>query len=273
MSNLATRTISGIIFLLVIITALRWRAEAYGLIFFFITCTMMCEYIRISTGKIRNNSQMLAVLSGAALFVISYLITADGIDLKWLCIIPVLTVMTISSVLFGANPDDYSVLPYLLAPITYIAIPFSMCNVIVFSEGNFNALPLLAILIMLWSSDVGAYVFGLTLRNVFPKKLCPSISPKKTVVGYAGGLVVTLLAGVLISTTGVIDCSVAHSLGLALIVNITGTIGDLAESQFKRHFNVKDSGTIMPGHGGLLDRFDGALLAFPAAISYLLLIN
>jgi len=273
MSNLVKRSVSGIVFLALVITALLWRAEAYFFIFLFFIGVMMSEYLNISIRESKRHLKDLAIGTGAIIFIVTYWTVGFGVDLKWFCIVPLMLTVTVSSVLFSSQPDNYKYLPYLLTSVVYIAIPFSMCHLIVFTDGTFNALPLLAVLILLWSSDVGAYVFGMTLRNIFPQKLCPAISPKKTVIGYVGGLAVTLLAGYLLSSTGMLDCGTVHSLVIALIVNITGTIGDLAESQFKRHFDVKDSGRIMPGHGGLLDRFDGALLAFPASISYLILIS
>lgn len=273
MSNLVKRTISGIVFLALVISSLLWRAEAFFCIFLFFLIVMMREYLNISIKESKKHLRVLTTLTGAVLFIITYYAVGSGINLKWLCVVPLLLILNISAVLFSKQPDSYKHLPYMLTPVLYIAIPLSMCNLIVYEGGSFNAVPLLAVLIMLWSSDVGAYIFGMTLRNVFPKKLCPDISPKKTVIGYIGGLFTTLAAGYIIDLSGMITCGLFHTLVLAIIVNVTGTIGDLAESQFKRHFDVKDSGRIMPGHGGLLDRFDGALLAFPAAISYLLLIN
>jgi len=273
MSNLVTRTISGIVFLALVITALLWRSEAYFVIFLFFMIVIMSEYLTISIRERHYFPVVTAILTGAALFIITYCTAGFGLDTKWICLVPVMLIVTISSVLFSTKPDNYRFLPYLLTSVVYIAIPFSMCNLIIFTDGTFNARPLLAILILLWSSDVGAYIFGITLRNIFPAKLCPAISPQKTVIGYIGGLVVTILAGYILSVTGMFECGALHSMMIALVVNVTGTVGDLAESQFKRHFEVKDSGRIMPGHGGLLDRFDGALLAFGASISYILLIN
>ncbi len=273
MNNLVTRTISGTVFLTVIIASLLWRAEAFGLVFLFITLTMMCEYIRISVGKIRPLPHLLTLLCGAALFTVSFCVSGYGADIRWFLSVIIFLIFIITSTLIGHDSDYYRILPFLLTPILYIAVPFSLSCIAVFDHGDFNALPLLAILIMLWCSDVGAYIFGMTLRRFFTKKLCPSISPKKTVVGYVGSLVTALTAGYILSETGMLTCGILHALALSLIVNVAGTIGDLAESQFKRHFDVKDSGRIMPGHGGLLDRFDGALLAFPASITYILISN
>lgn len=280
MSNLLKRTVSGAVFLALVITALLWNEEAYLFVFLLFMLIMMMEYLKISTGYKESGDadhfpQAMAICAGLVLFYMTFDMKGNLSNLKnlHLVFLVILFILTIASVLFSKRPDQYRILPYLFTSVVYIALPFSMCNLIVFQDGTFNATPLLAVLILLWSSDVGAYIFGMTLRNIFPMKLCPSISPKKTVIGYVGGLIITLLAGYILAKTGMLGCGIIHSLIIAAIVNVTGTIGDLAESQFKRHFGIKDSGNIMPGHGGLLDRFDGALLAFPAAVTYLLLIN
>ena len=126
-------------------------------------------------------------------------------------------------------------------------------------------------MIIIWSSDVGAYLFGMAFGQKHGHKLFPSISPKKSWEGYFGGLALSLAAGWCVGYFSMVDYPWYHCLILALLVNISSTIGDLVESQLKRNFGVKDAGSIMPGHGGLLDRFDGALLAFPVSVLYITL--
>jgi len=276
MSNLVTRTISGAVFLAILITALLWRAEAFGTVFLFILIVMMYEYLHISLEGRYRTAGILAVFAGAMLFCISFAVPCYGISAKWFALIPLMILMIPVAVLLENDHKGFAFSPFLLCSILYIALPLSMTPLICFGSdggGSFNALPLLAILIMLWSSDIGAYIFGLSLGKIFSRKLCPEISPKKTWIGYFGGLAASLLSGYFISRYGMTEYGTTHSMLIALTVNITGTFGDLSESQFKRHFSVKDSGRIMPGHGGLLDRFDGALLAFPAAIAYMLILN
>lgn len=273
MNNVITRSISGILFLFVLISSLLWRAELFGLVFLFITVAMMTEYIQISVGGLRHLPQLLTLLCGGVLFLVSYCVFHYGADMKWYLSAVILTILIITTILTGHDSDYYKTLPYLLTSIIYIAVPLSLSCIAAFDNGNFNAHPLLAVFIIIWSSDTGAYVFGMTLRRWFTKQLCPSISPKKTIIGYIGSLVISIAAGYLIFLTGLLQCEICQAIILAVIINVTATVGDLSESQFKRHFNVKDSGRIIPGHGGFLDRFDGALLALPTAISYLMISN
>jgi phosphatidate cytidylyltransferase len=155
----------------------------------------------------------------------------------------------------------------------YIALPFSLINVLAFnatSEGfvAFNTLLPLSIFIFLWVNDSGAYCVGSLIGR---HKLFPRISPGKSWEGSVGGAVFVLAAAYAISYF--LDqeqmLSMPAWLGLGLVVVVFGTWGDLVESLFKRTLGVKDSGNILPGHGGMLDRFDSSLLAIPAAVIYL----
>jgi phosphatidate cytidylyltransferase len=159
----------------------------------------------------------------------------------------------------------------------YIALPFSLINVLAFnatSEGYvaFNTLLPLSIFIFLWVNDSGAYCVGSLLGR---HKLFPRISPGKSWEGSIGGAVFVLAAAYAISYFLDTDQMLAMPvwLGLGLVVVVFGTWGDLVESLFKRTLGIKDSGNILPGHGGMLDRFDSSLLAIPAAVIYLYTIS
>ncbi len=125
----------------------------------------------------------------------------------------------------------------------------------------------LAIFIFLWTNDTGAYCCGSLLHKYLPAKLFPSISPNKSWIGSVGGGVLCLVAGVIMwHCTGTWTLPVW--LGFGLVVCVAGTLGDLVESQLIRLFGIKDCGKLLPGHGGILDRFDSALLAIPATFCY-----
>mgnify|MGYP002513203285 CR=1 FL=1 len=107
----------------------------------------------------------------------------------------------------------------------------------------------------------------------YGKKLFPSISPKKSWIGFWGGLFTAVGIAVGLKYYGLLPFDLVHCIAMAILLNVTGVYGDLIESQWKRHYEVKDSGTIIPGHGGLLDRFDSALIAIPIGIIYLVVMN
>ena len=154
----------------------------------------------------------------------------------------------------------------------YIALPFSLLNVLAFTatpngQISFNTLLPLSVFVFLWVNDTGAYCVGSLLGR---HKLFPRISPGKSWEGCIGGAVFVLVVAYIISyyiDNGIL--STLQWLGLGLVVVVFGTWGDLVESLFKRTLGIKDSGNILPGHGGMLDRFDSSLLAIPAAVVYL----
>ena len=165
---------------------------------------------------------------------------------------------------------------YTMLGQMYIALPFSTINVLAFNatpDGNvaYNYMIPLCVFIFLWANDTGAYCSG----SLFGKhKLFPRVSPGKSWEGSIGGAIIVLAVAWLIgyldaqngNTSGL---TIPQWMGLGLVVVVFGTWGDLVESLFKRTLGVKDSGNILPGHGGMLDRFDSSLMAMPAAVIYL----
>ena len=272
MKNLLTRTLSGAVFLALFLTALLWHPAAYGVIFMITVFIIMLEYLNITVGSKEKTASILAVITALLAFMLFFFHAGFGLDGKWLLILPVMVTLIATAILFCKESDAYRTTPFILTSLVYIALPFALTNLIVFTpDGGFNGRVLLAVMIIIWSSDVGAYLSGMAFGQRHGHKLFPSISPKKSWEGYFGGLFLSLAAGWCVGYFSMVDYPWYHCLILALLVNISSTIGDLVESQLKRNFGVKDAGSIMPGHGGLLDRFDGALLAFPVSVLYITL--
>ncbi|HIR73689.1 MAG TPA: phosphatidate cytidylyltransferase [Candidatus Coprenecus pullicola] len=272
MKNLLTRTLSGAVFLALFLTAMLWHPAAYGVIFMITVFIIMLEYLNITVGSKEKTASILAVITALLAFMLFFFHAGFGLDGKWLLILPVMVTLIATAILFCKESDAYRTTPFILTSLVYIALPFALTNLIVFTpDGGFNGRVLLAVMIIIWSSDVGAYLSGMAFGQRHGHKLFPSISPKKSWEGYFGGLFLSLAAGWCVGYFSMVDYPWYHCLILALLVNISSTIGDLVESQLKRNFGVKDAGSIMPGHGGLLDRFDGALLAFPVSVLYITL--
>lgn len=261
--NLLVRTASGIVFLCILLTALLTGKTAFCLIFSFIVAVMTTEYLNVSIGKKHKAGRAVTTVICTGGFILTFLYCGGIVGGEWFVLLPAACCLLPVCLLYEKDKASYGSFIYLFIPILYIALPFSMTNFIIFDNGTFDAGILLSIMIIIWSSDVGAYLCGMAFGQKNGHRLFPSISPKKSWEGYIGGLVFAIIAGYF----------VCGSLVLALIINIASTFGDLAESQFKRNFEVKDAGKIMPGHGGLLDRFDGALIAFPVSAAYILLVG
>lgn len=181
--------------------------------------------------------------------------------------------------LYRKQPDPLKNWAYAFASQLYIALAFSMIFVLAFrydamtNRVCYEWIYPLSVFIFLWVSDTGAYLCGCTLSRYFPAKLFERISPKKSWVGSIGGGLLCLAAAVVLWHFFPEKMPLLYWLGFGLTVCVFGTWGDLVESLFKRQLGIKDSGNILPGHGGMLDRFDSALLAIPASVLYFYLLN
>jgi phosphatidate cytidylyltransferase len=153
---------------------------------------------------------------------------------------------------------------YFILGQMYVALPFSLLNFILFIDG-WQPIVLLSVFVTIWVNDTGAYLFGVTLGK---HRLFERISPKKSWEGFFGGAAMALASGYVFSLL-IPQISLINWLFFSEIIVIFGTFGDLIESLMKRTVNMKDSGNIIPGHGGLLDRFDSMLLAAPVIFIYL----
>ena len=274
MTNFIKRTISGIGFAAIMLAALLTNKYIFGVVMLFALVVMMREFLRMTCGKNYWFSQILSILAGATLFTLIYLY--KGFDfpgrLVILAFVPVFMLMINS--LYVRDKSRFDKFSNLYTALIYIAVPWSLLNFAVFNaEGEFCGILLLCFFAIIWGTDVGAYMFGITLGQKYGKKLFPSISPKKSWIGFWGGIVMAVGVAVGLHYMGLFCFDIVHCIIMALLLSVTGVYGDLIESQWKRHYEVKDSGTIIPGHGGLLDRFDSALIAIPIGIIYLVVMN
>ena len=256
------------------LAALLLNKYIFGAVMTLSLIVMMKEFLKMTCGRNYWFSQILSILAGATLFVLVYLYRGFGVPgrLVILAFIPVFILMINS--LYVKDKSRFDKFSNLYTAILYIAVPWSLLNFAVFGcEGNFDGTLLLSFFVIIWGSDVGAYLFGITLGQKYGKKLFPSISPKKSWIGFWGGLFMAVALAVGLHYLGLLPFELRHCIVMSVLLNVTGVYGDLIESQWKRHYEVKDSGNIIPGHGGLLDRFDSALIAIPIGIIYLVLWN
>lgn len=274
MKNFIIRTISGIGFVAIMLAAFLTNKYIFGIVMLLSLIIMMREFLRMTCGKNYWFSQILSILAGATLFTLIYLFKGFNFPgrLVILAFVPVFILMINS--LYVKDKSRFDKFSNLYAALIYIAVPWSLLNFAVFnSAGEFNGVLLLCFFAIIWGTDVGAYLFGITLGQKYGKKLFPSISPKKSWIGFWGGIFMAVAVAVILHYLGIFCFDLIHCISMALLLSVTGVYGDLIESQWKRHYEVKDSGSLIPGHGGLLDRFDSALIAIPIGIIYLVVLN
>lgn len=273
MNTTVTRTISGVLFLIIMIAGFLINQYIFGVLFLFMVTGMLWEFYHMNMGASHKVPKIIAMVLGAGLFITMWAACVfDSIPFKYVSLNCILVLALMVSIVLEKQQKDFRSVSYLFTGIMYIAVPLSLSNLIVFRGGEFSGILMLSFFIIIWASDVGAYCFGMLLgQKIWPAKLCPSISPKKSWAGFWGGMLTALIAAVILFLTGLLKFPLVHCLAMAAIMNVLGVFGDLYESMWKRSVDLKDSGNLIPGHGGLLDRFDSALFAIPAGVIYLVI--
>jgi len=289
MKNFIIRTITGVIFVAAIVASFM-RPEAMVLLFSIVTGMTVWEFTGlVNQRKSVNVNRFISTVAGVYFFYAMTYYCSDmyaGVA-KSVVFIPYLVtiVYMLIAELYLKQEDPIQDWAYTMLAQMYVALPFSLLNVLAFnatSQGMvaFNTLLPLSVFIFLWINDTGAYCCGSLLGR---HKLFPRVSPGKSWEGSIGGALFVLAAAYGIGWLDNIQVadldsstvlfrgmlSIPEWMGLGLVVVVFGTWGDLVESLFKRTLGIKDSGNILPGHGGMLDRFDSSLMAIPAAVIYL----
>ena len=272
MSNFWVRTLAGIAFLVVMVFGLIWDRTLFGALFVLVLWIALQEFYRMALGVRFLFQQKLGLVAGAAAFLLVACHCFYGWDLRWLmlALIPLLLIPV--TAIFLPLREDFGDLTYIYAGLLYIALPISLSPLLVMDGEVFDGWLLLSFFILIWVSDVGAYCVGSALgQRPDARKLAPAISPKKSWWGFWGGMFFCVVAAVGLHYLTWLPYGLVHCIVVGLIISAAGTCGDLFESMWKRHFGVKDSGKCIPGHGGMLDRFDSSLVAIPMACIYLAL--
>lgn len=273
-SNLVTRTITGVLFVAIMVCGFL-RPEAMIFLFALITGMAIWEYCGL-VNDIEGVSvnRFISTVAGVYFFI-AVASWRSGIVTNFVIFVPyLLTVIYLfASELYLKNENPVHDWAYTMLSQMFIALPLSMINILAFdvqSDGfvHYDMMIPLMLFVFLWVNDSGAYCSG----SLFGRhKLFPRISPGKTWEGSIGGgilvLIVAAVVGYLLGDGHTL--SIPMWMGLGLVVVVFGTLGDLVESLFKRTLGIKDSGNILPGHGGILDRFDSSLMAIPAAVVYI----
>ncbi|WP_301401356.1 phosphatidate cytidylyltransferase [Polaribacter huanghezhanensis] len=260
MSPLLTRSLSGIVYVTIFLSAVLFSKFTFiALVSIFAICCIF-EFHKLILFK---NVMPYIVFIGLTFFLVRNPTSK--------IIIPILALTLLASLqliyrLYSKTKLQSSRLAEKLdISIRYIVFSFCLLILLPYQNGEYESLILISILILIWVNDSFAFLVG---KNFGKNKLFQSVSPKKTIEGFIGGVLFSIIASVIIAYKTELY-SVLDWVIIALITSIIGSIGDLVESNFKRHAAVKDSGNIMPGHGGLLDRLDSLIFAIPFLYLYI----
>jgi phosphatidate cytidylyltransferase len=269
MDETLKRAISGAVYIFLLLASILYSTESFLIlfgVFLIISLFEFCNLIQVD--------KLIPVLAGTSLYILvtffSNYTESKSSDIQTLDIILLVSTLLISIkcivFLFDNTIQSVSNLSKYLYLLGYITLPFVFITKISFGVNDYNPKIIIGLFILIWTNDTFAYIVG---KSMGKHKLFEKISPKKTIEGFFGGLIFAIFAGYLISmylikpSAQFSDKSILIWVIIAAIVGVIGTIGDLIESKFKRIAGVKDSGKIMPGHGGVLDRLDSVIFVAP----------
>ena len=276
MKKLLVRIATGAAFAITLLASILFGKISFGALFLLVTLLSVNEFCSLAKKhKGTTFSTWLAMLGGGYLFIATFMLF-HGVKINPLTVYsPYIAVVAYIFIrqLFdteGKPLDNYA---YFTLSQVYVAIPFALLNILATGgaeDGNtYSWLLPITIFFFIWCNDTGAFFVGCSIGR---HKMFERISPKKTWEGFIGGAAVAIIAGAVMSRFFDI-MNIWQWMGLAAVVVAAGTLGDLVESSMKREMQIKDSSNMLPGHGGMLDRFDSTLLAIPCVLIYLNLIG
>ncbi|WP_225307223.1 phosphatidate cytidylyltransferase [Adhaeribacter soli] len=265
LSNMQTRILAGLAGGIIFIGAI-WLSEwTFFLLFGALTVLGLLEFYRLLSVNNMAPNKPIGVLLGIGLFLLVFLDQKGLLPGNALYVLPPVLMLAFVAELFRKKQYPFVNLGLTVLGVFYVAMPFALFSIIGFQNRNYTWQPILGTMFLIWSADSGAYFAG---KSMGKNKLFERISPGKTWEGWAGGTLLAIGVAWLLAQY-MTDLSFFHWVGIALIVSVFGVLGDLAESLMKRSLGVKDSGSLIPGHGGILDRFDSLLMVVPFIVAFL----
>lgn len=276
-NNLIQRTVTGVFFVTILMGCLLYSPLSFGILFTLISALTIREFTHLLNDKTEGAyvNKTITMLGGVYLFLAIMAFCMDVTDSKVFIPYLALIIYLIVSELYLKKTNPIINWAYAMFSQLYVALPFALLNVLAFQSNQntgyveYNPILPLSVFVFIWLNDTGAYCVGSLIGK---HRLFERVSPKKSWEGSIAGGIVAISASLVFANYFPFLSTFAW-IGLSITVVVFGTWGDLSESLLKRQLGVKDSGTILPGHGGMLDRFDSALIAIPAAVIYLYMIS
>lgn len=262
-SEFITRTLSGAVLLVVVLGCLLISKTTFLILIMLICFGSLYEFLSLSRNAGYQPSTLLPLAISAIIICGCLYSSAELV----LCAI-FGTAMLFVLELYRKSETPIMNIGSALMGIFYTALPMAALALIAMRGGEYDYRTVLAIIAITWMNDIFAYIIGIAIGR---HRLFPRISPKKSWEGFFGGLICATAAAMVIGA--LLGENIFVWGGLGIVVVVAAVLGDLVESMFKRSVDVKDSGNLIPGHGGMLDRFDALLFAAPCALFYLTLVN
>lgn len=271
--NIIIRTLAGAIFVALLVGGIIFNEYTFAIVFSLLTALCLYEFYGLVEREAKV-SKILNIVAAISLFGAGFLYFKLHTPFGFIIYLGLMLIVFISE-LYLKRENPIKSLAYATLGQIYIAAPFSLANYLAYSytstqgEDQYHFVFILAVLVFIWVNDTFAYLTGMTIGK---HRLFERISPKKSWEGFFGGAIAAMSVS-LIFTHYCDQLTIPAWIGFAAVVVIFGTWGDLTESLMKRTLGVKDSGNMIPGHGGILDRVDSTIMAIPAAVVYLAIIN
>ena len=279
MKNLMVRTLSGLVLVAVFVGAVLGSQWSFGALLLLILVGGQTEFYKLARETGLSPQRWMGLAVGVLLFALNFIVfrqfsrsvtdEAGGAVLYLLLYIGLLLPTLFVCELFRRSATPLANLGATLLGVLYVAVPLSLLLYVpvLAGDGVWRPETVLCYIFIIWANDVFAYLVGMTFGR---HRLCERLSPKKSWEGFFGGLAGAVATG--LAAAYALDTNYWVWGGLALVASLSGVAGDLVESMFKREAGVKDSGQVIPGHGGVLDRFDALLLSAPFVFVYMLFV-
>ena len=277
MKNFIIRALTAIAIVAVQVLCTYYSPLTLAALFLLLTALTVNEFLGIVTANGETKVSRPIVIIGSCYLFFAFWLNSSTQGAALVVFVPYLIFLLYSFIkeLYSRHSNPIANLGVIMLSQLYIVLPLSLINVLAFgdftcfsSPATHYAIPL-AMYIFIWTNDTGAYLSGVTLGR---HKLFPRISPKKSWEGSIGGALFTMASAFAVAHFFTF-MTIWQWIGMALVIVVFGTFGDLTESMIKRHVGIKDSGHILPGHGGFLDRLDSMLFAIPTVVMYLVIIS
>lgn len=268
-NNLIQRSLTGALIALLTVLSVIWNEFSFVVFYLIILVVCVIEYHTIIR-KVHGHPVLAWEIGlSVVLYVSSWLVFRNTLPIIGLIFLIPLMFLSLITELYRRKKRVVQNSATTFLPVIHIAIPFSLFVGLGYMGTQYDYRPVLAIILFTWTFDTFAYLFGVLVGK---NKLAPKISPKKTWEGFIGGLIAGVGLGFVLAEVWPIYTPLQWAI-ISVIVSVGATFGDLVESMMKRAAGIKDSGNILPGHGGVLDRFDGFVFAIPFVFTYLYLLN